>query len=234
VDKLNKIELFGIRSMLLVLLTMGFMSIVVQAHAIGPTEHQEPDSMWVEPSSVTYSLDNATIGTKFNVTVWLNIASANIFGYQFGLMYNRTQLRGARGGFTAGSTSKFMELHDTQASGPIIDTSFLGNGSVVVFESCKGDDKITVPNENSTAWVEFEIMLLPEAGKTITSTFDITSTYPDRTWAQDENLNKVALTTYDGTYTVVPEFWLILPIFMSLTLFAIVFRKRILRKTKPQ
>jgi hypothetical protein len=216
------------------LLALVAMSLVSPIYAGTPTEPHGPDSMWVEPSAVTYSPANASIGTKFNVTVWLNIASDKVFGYQVALLYNRTQLRGVSAGFTEGSTSQFMEGHSTQTTGPTIDTSYLGNGSVLAFESCKGDDFIPAPKAGSLIWVEFEILIMPPEGQTYTSIFDITTNYPAKTWVQNLDLIKIDITTYDGTYDVIPELspLLMLPIFLILTLITIALNKKLLRNPK--
>jgi hypothetical protein len=166
-------------------------------------EPHKADSMWIDPSSKTFTTATTTIGTKFNITVWLNITSDKIFGYQIALLYNRTQLKAVRSQFTAGSTSQFMEGHSTQTTGPTIDTSYLGNGSVLAFESCKGDDFIPAPKAGSLIWVEFEIIMLPPEGVTLSSIFDISSNYPAKTWVQNFDLIKIDIAVYDGTYTFI-------------------------------
>lgn len=160
------------------------------------------NAMWVEPSSIALANDTAIIGYKFNITVWLNITSDNVFGWQVALLYNRTQLRGVRGRFTAGSISQFMQGHNVESSAPIIDTSSLGNGSVLSYEVCKEADYVQVPRAGSLIWIEFEVMTLPSGGGNFTSKFDITTNYPDKTWVQDPTLNKILLATYDGTYII--------------------------------
>jgi len=185
----------------LLLVTILSLNMTLIARAIISSEPHAADAMWVEPSAVTFSTDSTSIGQKFNITAWLNITSADVYGYQVALLYNRTQLRGVRAGFTAGSTSEFMTGHQTQTSGPLIDTSYLGNGSVLTFESCKGSDYVPAPCEGSLMWIEFEILAAPGMGETLTSTFDISTNYPLRTWVQDYDLVKISITTYDSTYT---------------------------------
>jgi hypothetical protein len=166
-------------------------------------ESYEPhaaDAMWVEPSSLTFTEYNGSIGRLFNITVWLNITSANVLNYQIALLYNRTQLRGVRGGFTNGTTSQFMQGHITSTAGPTIDTSFLGNGSVLAFETCLGLDFIPTPRAESLVWLEFEIISTPPESETFTSKFDITTKNPDKTWVYNPEPTKIPITTYDGTY----------------------------------
>jgi hypothetical protein len=170
-----------------------------------PTEPHDADAMWVEPSSITFTPANASVGQKFNVTVWLNMTT-DVFCYQIALCYNRTQLKALRGGFTAAPTSQFMEGHITSISGPVIDTSFLGNGSVLAFESCYGDDYIPEPQHGSLLWIECEILKMPLEGEAYTSKFDVTAEYPANTFVWDPDLADVSITTYDATYMIIPEF----------------------------
>jgi hypothetical protein len=164
------------------------------------------DAMWVEPSSIVFSITNASIGTKFNVTIELNMTE-DIFAYQVGLHYNRTQLMCTRAGYTAGATSDYFRGHTTfiPPLSPEIDTSFLGNGSVLATESCLGTDNITGPRSGSLFWAEFQILVVPTAGN-LTSKLDISSEYPTYTWVLSPfedpqgHLIKLVFTPYDGNY----------------------------------
>jgi hypothetical protein len=161
--------------------------------------------MWVNPSNVTFTNANASIGTRFNVTVWLNMTE-DIFAYQVALHYNRTQLNCTRAGYTAGSTSNYFVGHAVTAPAPVIDTSSLGNGSVLASESLLGDDIIPGPHSESLIWMEFKILTVPASGN-LTSKFDITTEYNHkparRTWIEDPSLNDLDFTTYDGDYQFV-------------------------------
>lgn len=169
------------------------------AFTSSPSEPHAADSMWIEPSSVFFSLDDASIGDRFNVTIWLNVTSDNVCAYQIALYYNCSHLKGVNADFTAEPTSEFMEGHDTATGGPLIDT--FGNGSVFAGESCKPADYIPAPRAGSVIWIEFEIIAEPSEGETLVSLFDISSAYPDNTFVLDENLDDIPITTYDGTYT---------------------------------
>ncbi len=176
--------------------------LVLPSRAAVPAEPHNADSMWIEPSNVAFSLSNASIGQLFNVTVWLNITSDNVFGYQVALHYNRTQLEATRSDFTGTSKSDFMTGHATQTAGPEVDTSSLGNGSVLAFESCKGNDFVAAPHVGSLIWIEFQIILAPQTGETLTSTFDLTTeTANNRNWVQDFDLFYVTLAVSNGFYT---------------------------------
>ena len=226
--KLTTIALIGIASLLsILLLTM----MTAPTYAEAANEPHSANAMWVEPSSVAFDASNASVGTKFNVTVWLNMTE-NIFAYQIGMLYNRTQLKCTRAAFTAGTTSTYYSGHATSAPPPVIDTSFLGNGSVLASESCLGEDNVTGPHSGSLIWAELQVLVVPTAGN-LTSNFDISTRYSATTWVKDPDLNKITISTLgNGNYTIIPEFeyMLILPIFLALTLLAIVMSKKIPKK----
>jgi hypothetical protein len=157
--------------------------------------------MWVEPSSIVFSTTNASIGTRFNVTVWLNMTE-DVFAYQIGLLYNRTQLMCTRANYTAGPTSDYFEGHTTISLSPVIDKGTLGNGSVLASETVLGYDFIPGPHSGSLIWAEFEILAVP-AWSDLTSKLDISSAYPTRTWVKDPNPNNLTFTPYDGIYTFI-------------------------------
>ena len=158
------------------------------------------NSMWVEPSIVDLTGDSATIGHRFNVTVWLNM-SQDIFSYQIGLLYDRTLLKCTRAGFTDGGTSEYFTGHYTTAQ-MVIDTS-LGNGSILAFEGCISHDCIQGPHVGSLIWAEFEVLAVPSANETLSSKFDISTEHPSSTWVCDVNLNfNIQFATYDGDYEI--------------------------------
>jgi hypothetical protein len=184
--------------LLIAILLLNIVMIRVMAEV--PSTPHSADAMWVEPSSVVFDTSNASVGTKFNVTVWLNMTK-DVFAYQIAMLYNRTQLKCTRAAFSAVTTSMYMVGHATTASGspPVIDTSFLGNGSILASESCTGTDVIPSPNSGSLIWAEFQVLLVPTAGN-LTSKFDITTRYNLYTWVRNADLVKITITTYDAAY----------------------------------
>ena len=163
-----------------------------------PSQPHAANAMWVEPSSIVFNTMNASIGTEFNVTVWLNMTE-DIFAYQIGLHYNRTQLMCTRAAYTAGNTSDYFRGHTTVSPAPAIDESELGNGSVLAFETVLGYDFILGPHSGSLVWAEFQVVTIPPSGN-LTSKFDISSEYPTRTWVRDPNKKKLPFTPYDANY----------------------------------
>jgi len=189
-----KITIIGTTLLITMLLT-SFSLILVRAQ---PQPHNA-DSMWVDPPSTVFDTTNASVGTLFNVTIWLNLTEA-IYSYEVGLHYNRTLLQCTGAGFTAGATSAYCTGHTTVEAGPTIDAGALGNGSVLAGESCLGTDSIPGPKNASLIWVEFQILSVPASGSNLTSTFDITTEYPTNTFVLDPNFNSINFVTYDGNY----------------------------------
>ena len=186
-----------------------------------PTQKHNADAMWIEPSSVSLTTANPAhkIGYKFNVTAYLNVTTDNTFMYQIALIYNRTQLRAVRAGFTGiippppflpePLSSEFMSGFITTKDIKI-DTSFLGNGTVLVYESLTGTEKVLPPKAASLIWLEFEVRMVPPGGKILTSKIDISSYalggYPNpgdpkRTWVKNPGGVNILDSTYDCLYT---------------------------------
>ncbi|MEM2550072.1 MAG: cohesin domain-containing protein, partial [Nitrososphaerota archaeon] len=151
--------------------------------------------MWIEPPAINLSTQTVSPGYRFKVTVMLH-SEKNVYSYQIGLKYDREQLKCTRAGFT----QNFTAGHDTQTAGPIIDTSYLGNGTVLATESCKGEDFIPGPREGSLLWVEFEVIKAPGKYEELTSTISISAFYPGDTWVKDPDLNDILEEARDCTY----------------------------------
>ena len=171
-----------------------------------PDEPHNANAMWIEPSKMNFSrsVPSNAIGCTFIVTIWLNISSSNVFGYQVALRYNCSLLHCVGAGFTDGVTSEFMAGHVTVTGGPVIDESFLGDGSVFAFESCLGGDYVPAdplnPHVDSLMWIEFEITYIPPLGGVEVSRIDITGQTPTYNWVTDPNSNGISIIAYDSTY----------------------------------
>lgn len=159
--------------------------------------------MWVAPSRVSLPKDLATLGYKFNATVWLNMTQ-NIRAYQVVLVYNRSQLKCDRVGFTDGRTSVYFEGHYS-CEDTAVDTGAFGNGSFEAYECCVGSDYISGPRVASLVWAEFEVVAVPSGNVSFTSKFDITSVYSDgsaNSWVWDPSDDPVQIAFLNGCYDV--------------------------------
>ena len=168
-----------------------------------PEESHDGDSMWVEPASIVLSTANPehTIGYKFNVTLFLNITEGtDVFQYQIGLHYPKAYFECLSAAFTAPPTSEFFAGH---VSTPliVIDTSFLGDGSILVTEALSGTDMVSGPHVGSLIWAEFNVTAVPPKGGTFSDYVDISTEAPANTWVWDPLAADVLDYTYDASYT---------------------------------
>ncbi len=162
------------------------------------SESQAADAMWVEPN-ILLTFDNATVGSRFDITIWLNVTE-NVIAYQIGLFYNRTQLTCTQAGFT----DDFMGSppHGLSKSGPVIDGGLMGSGSLLICEECNGGDYVQGPHSGSLIWAEFQVLTEPESHANLTSKFDFSARY---TWVWDPDLNIIPFALYSGSYTFIAE-----------------------------
>jgi len=203
------------------LMIAALMMSMAPAFAGVPNTTVPADAMWIEDDNKdldgNYSLVNLTTanplhttGFKFNITVWLNITSANVFAYSIGLNYNKTilgvngmreYLKAVRAGCTdPPAPSQFMEPNATTFPAAQVDTSYLGNGTVLCTETFSGEDFRAVPRVGSTIWVEFEVLKTPGKNEVIEGVFNISMYEPGDTWVRDTSLALIDITTYDAYY----------------------------------
>jgi hypothetical protein len=156
-------------------------------------------SMWIEPSTLTFSGVNASAGTRFNVTVWLSMTK-DIFAYQIAIHYDRNELQCTRAAYTGENSSQYFSGHVSDTLPIRIDTGFLGNGSVLAGETLYDNDMIQGPRNASLIWIEFEILKAP-SGQTSAGKLDLSTEYPAETFALDNNLENVPFTPEDATYS---------------------------------
>jgi hypothetical protein len=164
--------------------------------------HPHPaDAMWVEQPTTVLTLDNGTLGSRFNITVWLNMTE-DVYVYQVGLLFNCTLLKCTNAGFTAGVRSQYFAGHPT-TTGMVIDTSYLGNGSVLATETCAAPDFISGPRSASLFWAEFEVLTVPSV-KNVASELDISSDYAPGgsgdTFVARSSIQYWDFTPFDGYY----------------------------------
>jgi len=147
------------------------------------------DTMWVSPSFI----DNSAFipGYTFNATVWLNMTE-NVFAYEIGLLYNRTQLKCTRAGYTAGVTSNYFAGHHALSPELDIDNSTLGNGSIAAGETLEGSDFIPGPRCASLIWMEFQVLSKGD------STLDISTEVSDETFVLDTSLHTINIAVYNS------------------------------------
>ena len=104
---------------LMCLLAFGWVSVLAGT----PTEKHDANSMWIEPSSISFETATVSPGYRFNVTVYANVthvvgASGAVGGWQFRIIYNKNYLKATGCWYTAGTKSQFFEDITTVSVSP--------------------------------------------------------------------------------------------------------------------
>lgn len=178
----------------------GFLAILlVSAVALGvtPAIKAQPTApaMWVEPATLNFNTTSANVGDKFNVTLWASTVS-DVFTWQATVLFNTSQVKADRGGYTAGSTSQWFAGHSTTIVNVVINNA---NGMATGGETLFYPDVVSA-SSGSLMWVEFEIKIAPDPGTTLTSNLDMNSTR--YSYLVDTDGNKMAgVTLGHATYT---------------------------------
>ena len=153
------------------------------------------DAMWIEPSVLDFNAYEVDVGYRFNVTIWLNVTSDNMFSWQFKLYYNTSQIQATNAGYSNGSYSEWA-LHrtggGTGAVTPVIEEDY-----VMLTESCTGENYVPAGTCARLAWVEFEIVAAPPFGGSLESMLDIDN---PRTWVMTPDLEYISITKYPAEY----------------------------------
>jgi uncharacterized protein (DUF2141 family) len=159
------------------------------------------DSMWVSPSTIAYSTDNASVGTLFNVTVWAYMQNGT-FDWQVTMKFDSSVFQEVKVGYTDGATSAYFAGHVTVPVYPVVDNV---GGSILFAESLIGE-KVYAPEENaSLMYAEFNITKMPTTTTpSYTGVFDINATGTTGTFFDDFNGNNIVLAAnlYDANFTL--------------------------------
>jgi len=172
-------------------------------HAAIPTEAHAGDVMWTEPSLVSLSTSTVSVGYKFNVTVWINLTESSA-AWELKLVYDKTQLNATNTGYTAGDKSDFFKNITTLPLSPTFGSVNATHDFVLCAESWMMGPTRT-PGYGSLEWVEFQVMAVPSAGQTLTSTIALSDVYPEgtqETYAQQPDGTKIVLNAFSSTYTI--------------------------------
>jgi hypothetical protein len=211
------------------LLTLSLMFSVVAfspVYAVTPTPHQA-NAMWVEPPVESYS-SSTPVGTKFNVTIWLNV-TVNTNSWQFFLVYNHTILQALRCDYTGIGKSQWSGSKPVYTVFPSI-MPIPKNASyayVLHGEVLQSSDNQT--GAGSLSWVEFNITYVPPAGISIHSVLLLDQTRPATSYALDAALNDVTpKLTFDKCNYFIPEFplpTLLVAFFAVASVIVLIFRR---------
>jgi hypothetical protein len=141
-----------------------------------------PPAFWVVPETETFNATNASVGTQFNVTVWVATTVAKSTAWNVKLAFNATQLQAVAAGRTGGATSGWFIGHSTFPTDFIIDNT---TGFVYTAETLFGTDFVG-PSSGSLFYVTFQINATPTAGTTLTSLIDTATYAPGDTYVLDD------------------------------------------------
>ncbi|MFX1249698.1 MAG: hypothetical protein ACFFBQ_20065 [Promethearchaeota archaeon] len=122
------------------------------------SEPHPANAMWLEPSSVI----TASIGDKFNVTVFINVTLQS-FAWQVKLYFNSTFLKATKIGYTNGNKSDFFSEYSPIPIIPIINNE---EGYVIHGESLLGNDEKS-PGYGSLMWIELNLTQIPSQNSSI-------------------------------------------------------------------
>jgi len=177
--KLNKILTSLIAAMLLTGIVFAF-DVPVQSHP--------GNNMWMEDASgssnIYYETTNATIGTTFTLTMFLNTNLAKVGSWQFQMYFDSSWLTVTSCIYsgTGNSKSQFFEKAGTTNIGV---SPTIGAGSLLFAESyLAGTYAGSANSPSSLCYMTFQITAIPAKGQTLTTEFDLT-TSPD-TYIQDD------------------------------------------------
>jgi len=193
------------KTILVVLLLAFLAATTTSVYCLEPAEPHNANAMWIEPSIIDVS--GATVGYKFNVTVWAN-SSLETKGWQFWLYYQNAYINATRCGYTGpgGIRSEFFQGITTMPVTPSFKVNFNATHNRLDFGEAWIMGPYRSPGYGSLAWIEFEITAeLPEI---IEIPLDIRYAYevsdPPQTYLLYSDGTKRPLEIYNAT--VVPEF----------------------------
>jgi hypothetical protein len=184
---------------MLLLACLLFFSIPIQLGKFGlELDPHEANALWIDPPDMALNNIENEIGDKFNMTLWLNLTTM-CKGWQINLLYRKDILGVLRVGYTAGAKSEFFQNITTIPVSPVFrsynDThEALLYGEAWIMGPARG------PGYGSLAWVEFNVTATPPPEEEFSTTIDISTHYPFKTFALDENDEKITLATYDCHY----------------------------------
>jgi hypothetical protein len=214
-------------------MSAGFVTRVAQAQATL--------SIYIKPSTITFSPDTANVGTLFNFSIWCNASGNDLGGADVKLEFNDSIINATRW-FNPSSDPNYF--YSPVVGSPLPAPPNPGYKHNVV--SGLGTVEVAVSNPilpPTAPWghdgliciFEFNVTAVPPSGAVLTTSLHINNTKAtfllDTTGA---GINGTQLD--DGTYTFVPEFpiALILPTFAGLTLIAVAIRKKVSMKPKAK
>jgi hypothetical protein len=177
------------------------LNLIPFAHALEPTEPQNANAMWIEPSTVELDPAMISVGYRFNVTMWAN-SSLECKGWQFWMYYANAYLNATNTGYTAGTQSEFMQGLTTLGIAPSFKVDFNATHNRLDFGEAWLMGDFRQPGYGSLCWIEFEVVSLPPASTAVDIPLDINEAYaltdPPQTYLLYGDGGKRPLGVYNG------------------------------------
>jgi len=153
---------------------IGAMPLIMPAKAVPPL----PPAFWIIPETKAYDTNTASVGTKFNVTVWVATTVAKSYDWQAAVYYNQVQLNCTNLWMSAPLNDMSAWFKNNGVTPQVyggFSTSFgfdIGMAYVLVGETLKAGapGPQWIPASTDTLFIaEFEIMAAPGPGDTLSS-----------------------------------------------------------------
>jgi hypothetical protein len=148
-----------IKNSVIIMLTLTLVAISTFPVTLKTVHCLPADSMWIEPSTLSFNTTTTPVGSRFNITVYANI-SVPSYAWQIFIVYNAEHLNYTRFWYSAGSKSEWA---GTKPTSPIPPASGDYNGTHKFFclgESLQGPNEVPA-GSYSLAIIEFEIISAP-------------------------------------------------------------------------
>jgi hypothetical protein len=170
------------------------------------------NSMWIEPTTLSFNSTTAPVGYRFNVTIYANLSVAS-YAWQFFLTYNKEHLNATGCWYSAGAKSQWAGTRPTSPQTPSYGTHNATHNYVLFAETLQGDVQ-TPPGSYSLAIIEFQIIAQPGQGQTYQSQLRLDITGAFNSYVLDVDLNEIPLNfggasySYESVPTPLPKPWL--------------------------
>jgi hypothetical protein len=137
------------------------------------------DSMFLEPSRALIGFTNGTavVGSKFNVTVWLNMTTP-AYAWQFYLVYDKSYIYATRCCYTGNGKSQWSgALPTITGACPVFGSKNSTHNYICFTEVLMCEREKT--GCGSLAWVEFEIEQAPSQNQTLATGLNLDNRGPN-------------------------------------------------------
>jgi hypothetical protein len=180
----------------LTLLTMLLLSVGIMF----PVHSVSTNSMYIQPAALNFNTNTTPLGSKFNVTVWLDVAS-NVNSWQFYFIYNKALLTITNSGYTGNGKSLWSGADSTDNPPSSTGSHNATHDYMLYGEVLKASKERT--GAGSLAWIELQTIKAPGSGETITSELRLDVVGIFSSGALDKNFNPIdpPLTFGKATYT---------------------------------